>query len=153
MNDLLINILTHPAFGVITFLVGIWFGNHFALGRDRRKEFNDAATKLRDEFAPELSSLKHPSFDDTGDPSSLLLGAFNKHRIATDRFRSFLKGKARIEFEKAWLKYYAHDNDDVEDKTEFLIKYSPGWEGKPIHECRNLAIANIEKLLEFARHK
>lgn len=46
MNNFLINVPTHPAFGVVTFLIGLWGGNYFALSRDRRKEFNERSESL-----------------------------------------------------------------------------------------------------------
>jgi len=150
LPEFLVNTLTHPAF---TAIVGFVAGHFFAIGRDRRKEFNDASEKLRDAFAPELSTLKNPTFDTTIDPYNLLLGAFDKHRTAVVAFSHFLKEPRKRQFNQTWLKYYAHGADDEGDKTEFLIKYSPGWESKPIRECRDAAIFNIEKLLEFADHK
>lgn len=39
-------LLTHPAISLLIFLIGLLVGNWTAIGRDRRKEFNDAAGPL-----------------------------------------------------------------------------------------------------------
>lgn len=50
MNSVLLNI--------ITFLVGLLLGNRLAIGRDKRKEFNEAAKPIRTWL---LRELKKPS--------------------------------------------------------------------------------------------
>ncbi len=55
--DLFLHTITHPAFGVVTALIGFLLGNHFALGRDRRKEFIAAAVKFRSIVAKEMSEF------------------------------------------------------------------------------------------------
>jgi hypothetical protein len=152
LPEFLINILTHPAF---TAVIGFLAGHFFAVGRDRRREFNSAADAFRDAFTPALSAIRNPSFEETTnpiDPHDLLKEAFGKHRTAYEIFRLSLDGARRSKFDSAWINYYAYDNDS-KDGSEHLLKYSPGWESKPIKECRDDAIANIEKLLEFAKHK
>jgi len=155
LNDLFLNIITHTAFGTITFLVGMWGGHRLAIGRDRRKEFNDAASTFRNAFTSELSAIRNPSFDEntkTNDSYNLLKEAFGKHRTAYEAFRLFLESGRRNEFDEAWINYHAYDNVG-DGGYEHLLKYSPGWGEHTAIECRNLAITNIEKLLEFAQHK
>lgn len=43
--------------GLVTFLFGLLMGHRFALGRDKRKEWNDVVDRLRE---PLFKSLRHP---------------------------------------------------------------------------------------------
>jgi hypothetical protein len=138
------------------FVVGLV--NHFLTkSRDKEsraiKEFNEAAKSLRDAFGPELAALRSPSSDNPQeDPGILLFHAFEKHRVAVNAFRLFLKGIHQRSFDQAWHNYYSYDDSGV-DPYEYLVKYGPGWESKPIQECRSLAIDNIERILAFANQK
>lgn len=153
MIDFLIGVVTHPAFGAATFFIGLWSGNHFAIGRDRRKEHNDAVNKFRDAFKSELLSLNTSLTENYIDACDLLKPAFEKHRLAIFDFRPFLKGKKQKGFDQAWRNYYGYDGNQ-KVKIEFLFKYSgDGYEGEESRNRRSLAISNIEKLLEFAEHK
>lgn len=73
-------------------------------------------------------------------------------RAYTSRFQSklFLHGRRLRAFDRAWCKYYAYDETDT-GFCESLVKYSPDHEGTTNEECRDLAIANIEHLLHFAK--
>ena len=143
--------------------------NHFLTkSRDKEtraiKEFNEAGKKLRAAFSEELAALRSPIADDPPDPYILLLGAFERHRVAVTEFRRFLKGSSRRNFDTAWQEYYSYNNendgeDPIDPKVkgemshEYLIKYGPDWENTPERECRRRATKNIEKILEFAKHK
>jgi hypothetical protein len=72
--------------------------------------------------------------------------------VAVIAFRPFLNEIYQRQFDQAWQNYYAYD-DSGADPYEYLVKYGPGWEGKPIQECRSLAIDNIEKILAFAKQR
>ncbi len=50
--------LQHPALPLLTFLLGVLLGHRTALGRDRRKEFNEACDPVR---AWALAEAKGPS--------------------------------------------------------------------------------------------
>lgn len=153
MIEFLIGVVTHPAFGAATFFIGLWSGNHFAIDRDRRKEHNDAVSKFRGDFKSELLSLNTALTENYIDACDLLKAAFEKHRLAVFDFRPFLKGKRQEEFDQAWRDYYGYDGDQSV-KLEFLLKYSgKGYGGEELRSRRATAIANIEKLLEFAVHK
>lgn len=43
---------------LLTFLLGLLFGHRFALGREKRKEWNDAVERMR---IPLLKALNHPA--------------------------------------------------------------------------------------------
>jgi len=152
MIEFLVNTITHPAF---TAIVGFLAGHFLTIGRDRRKEFNKAAETFRDAFIPELSAIRTLSFPDTidtVDPYKLLKNAFDRHRVAYETYRPRVKRSHKRAFDRAWQNYYAYD-DTGEDAYEHLIKYSPFYIGTPNKECRELAVANIDKLLEFAQHR
>lgn len=140
-------------------IVGAIAGHYLTKSRNteerKAKIFNAAASAFRDAFAPELSAIKNPSFDETVEPvdlGTLLRNAFDKHRTAVTEFRRSLEGSRQREFDRAWHSYYAYD-DTGDDVYEHLVKYSPSYTGELRKECREFAIANIEKLLEFAQHK
>jgi len=145
------------SFGLVAGGAVVGVANHFLTkSRDKEsraiKEFNEASKSLRDAFNSELATLRNPSSDNPIDPYDLLYAAFEKHRGAVNAFRRFLKGISQREFDRAWHNYYAYDDTGI-DTYEHLVKYGPGWESKPPRECREAAIMNIEKLLEFAVHK
>ena len=126
-------------------------------GDDRRiKEFNTAADAFRDAFVSELSAIRNPSFNVTTkpiDPHDLLKEAFGKHRTAYEVFRLSLDSRRlRNEFDREWVNYYAYDNEG-NGGYEYLLKYSPGWGERTARECVDLAVTNIERLLDFAQHK
>jgi hypothetical protein len=150
VSEFLVNTLTHPAF---TAIIGFIAGHYLAIGRDRRKEYIDASAKFRDAFKSELLSLNTALTENYIDACDLLKAAFEKHRLAVFDFRLFLKGKRQEEFDQAWRNYYGYDGDQSV-KLEFLLKYSgKGYGGDEARSRRAVAIANIEKLLEFAGHK
>lgn len=46
-----------PFINIITFSAGLVLGNKYAIGRDRRKEFNDAAMPIRRKLQSQIRSL------------------------------------------------------------------------------------------------
>jgi hypothetical protein len=138
-------------------IVGAIAGHYLTKSRnteDRKiKEFNDASANFRDAFKSELLSLNTALTKDYIDACDLLQAAFEKHRLAVFDFRLFLRGNRQEEFDQAWRDYYGYDGDQ-KVKLEFLLKYSgKGYGGEEARSRRAAAIANIEKLLEFAGHK
>jgi hypothetical protein len=138
--------------GVIGVVLGHFLTKSRAAEERGIKYFNDTAAIFREAFIVELEEMKNPVPGATTDPHSILLAGFEKHRTAVHLFRFSLSKVRQDQFDRAWHNYYAYD-DTLEESAEYLIKYSPGWEQKPIQECRETAINNIEKLLEFAKHK
>ncbi|KAF0216564.1 MAG: hypothetical protein FD174_3658 [Geobacteraceae bacterium] len=53
MQDVVYGIITHPTFFIPAGLFGYLLGNWFTIGRDRRKEFNEAAEALFRELTNE----------------------------------------------------------------------------------------------------
>lgn len=53
-----------PYSGLITFALGLFFGNKYALGRDKRKEFNDIAVPLRGSLLKQIDSIKSGGYID-----------------------------------------------------------------------------------------
>lgn len=138
-------------------IIGAIAGHYLTKSRnteDRKiKEFNEASAKFRDAFKSELLSLNTALTENYIDACDLLKAAFEKHRLAVFDFRLFLKGKRQGEFEQAWRDYYGYD-EDQNVRVEFLLKYAGrGFGGEEARNRRSLAIANIEKLLEFAENK
>ena len=139
-------------FWALPVLLGALLTSVITRKHKEKERFNFACDTFQSAFDDELATLKNPSLENPVDIYTLLVNAFDKHRIAVEKFRLFLKRRRRRKFCQAWRNYYAYD-DTGEEATDFLLKYSPGWGNKLPSECRKLAIANIEKLLEFAKHK
>lgn len=137
-------------------VIGVVAGHFLTKSRDteqrRIQHFNNTAAVFREAFVPELAELKSPTLSEPTDIYHMLVTAFDKHRTATHIFRFALPEASREQFDRVWHKYYSYDETQKES-ADYLIKYAPGWSGKTVQECRNLAITNIEKLLDFAHHK
>ena len=58
MITIAIKILTNPFFSLITLLLGFLIGNRLAIGRDRRKEFNEVADPLAKILTEERNNLR-----------------------------------------------------------------------------------------------
>ena len=141
MINFLLNIITHPAFGVVTFFAGLILGNYFSIHRDRRIEFNKYAAVFRDEFVDEILEIRKAI--DTRDPNKQgNFFIFNFHgendlishekaKIIFEPYVSDLKG-----FNSAWYaythggKYGAIEKDTykhtivLRDHLEALLKFA-----------------------------
>ncbi|MGO4744014.1 hypothetical protein [Serratia quinivorans] len=53
-----------PFSGLVTFALGLYFGNKYAIGRDKRKEFNDIAVPLRVGLIKQIDSIKSGGYLD-----------------------------------------------------------------------------------------
>jgi hypothetical protein len=119
LNDFLINIIKHPAFGPVAFLTGILFGNHFAIGRDRRKEFNQAATTFTSKVLSELEGLYPIPTNWPLDIDRFLRDKFPKLQCAVAEFKTFLPLKKQAAFEKAWFIYRMGKDGREIDKEDY----------------------------------
>jgi len=139
VDDLVINLVTHPAFGVVTFFIGLWGGNHFALGRDRRKEFNDAA-----ETMCEILNKEH-KFPTPGS------------NLDFSTFKRFL-GKRELHCFNLAVKEYEKVKEEQKDKLYSPLDFCIGDEGRFVNPAKlyqdSSAIkAAIDNLLKFTLRK
>ena len=152
MSKLILDIITHPAFLIITTLIGFLFGNYFAFGRDRIKEFNKAAADFRATFVEEIRFID-PTYavDRAGkDIPEVLAATADKHEHALIVFKEYLSKRKRTNIEKAWKEYTG--------ETKLMGKYTfdqyvTYGKIKDAGNIRKLALSRIEKLLEFADPK
>lgn len=165
---MLVNIITHPAFGVVTFLIGLWGGNHFAIGRDRLKEFNDAAAEFMCAFTNEIRLVEESNT--ATDFINIFNKAYIRHYNALIRFQAYLSESGRTELKKAWNNHCFSKSLDEYERTLPSAKFShydhsqgiERVEGKPSiseeHEvsferAKTLAIKNLDTILSFSKFK
>jgi hypothetical protein len=139
MNDLVISLVTHPAFGVVTFFIGLWGGNHFALGRDRRKEFNDAAEVMCEILKKEH---KYPT------PGS---------NLDFSTFKRFLSKKESRRFNLA-VEEYENAKAEQKDKLFSPLDFCIGDEGRFVNPAKQYQDSStikdaIDNLLKFTERK
>ncbi len=132
---MLINILTHPAFWIVTFLAGILLGNFFAIGRDRRKEFNTASDEFRKIFTQVLVDIHDENV--LFDVYSVDKDVFKKLQVAYLIFRHYLKGIHRWRYDEAWDQY----RYDCKEHWDFDS------------DIRDAVAKDIEHLLEFTEYR
>ena len=137
--QLFINVITHPAFAVVTFLGGVWFGNHFALGRDRRKEFNEAAEIMFEDLRKER---KFPTLESS---------------IDFDKFRRVLNDREKRLFNKCIKEYEkvkAEQKNNVYSPVDFCIGYEGRFAMADYSYQDSTPIkAAIDNLLKFTERK
>ncbi|MBC8488841.1 MAG: hypothetical protein H8D45_22695 [Bacteroidetes bacterium] len=120
MYDLLINILTHPTIGIVTFLIGILLGNFFAIGRDRRKEINDAAVKFRSVIAEEISELQSgKQIDPWGDKNHL-----NFLYAGMLEFKCVLPPIKQKALDDLWQKYEKHKIFNAIEELNDILSFT-----------------------------
>lgn len=155
---MLIEIITHPGFSIVTLLIGIIIGHRLTLGRDKRQEFNKAATSFREAFLPELTYLEHNA--NTGNLGSsndlceiLLAGYVNRHLNAYQIFREYLSNREKVKFEKAWRKFcYHQDEPSVLFFEQYSWKIQGTGKGKEKY-YKQLALERLNELLKFSKIK
>jgi hypothetical protein len=158
MENVVINILTSPAFPLITLLLGFLIGHRLSIGRDKRQEFNKAATIFREAFLPEITYLRHnANIGNLGSSTNLnellFYGYVHRHLKALEIFKPNLSRKDRVGIDKAWKEYCCHPDNP---KIPFFEKYS--WmvanKGKDYeNELKTMALNRIENILKFAKTK
>jgi hypothetical protein len=116
------------ALSVVTFLIGLIAGNRLALGRDRRKEFNEAAQAIRDTLVMQKKRIRPTS------PSPTV--------VEIDRFEQLLPLWKRRGF-RAAFEHYLRSRRECEAREPLMggVVYT---DPAPIH-------ASIEHILKYTK--
>lgn len=133
--------------GIIGTSIGAYISHLFSENRRIKEEFNNAAVDFRAAFIEEQRLLDTNSLADrasAGSASSIIKNAINKHETAMIRFKPFICKAEISAYEEAWHNYAGNSQHFEQYTGDNVIKKE---------ERRKLALANIEKLLEFAKHK
>lgn len=131
------------------------------IGVFKRQEFNKAAAQFRNAFLGEILYLRD-NVKINGVGSSIRINEFlntaaiSKHMQALVQFEPFLNAKERERMYRAWDEYCHIEGtpQDQNEKRDFRfndymnIEYSKGRE-----EAKNIALQNINKILEVAGFK
>ena len=159
MGTIIVDFFTDPIFSIVTLLIGIFIGHRLAIGRDKRNDFNNAASDFRNAFLPEIIFLRHNAnvaggntSDDVG--GTLSFGYLHRHLHAFEVFRDTLPStKKKAGIDKAWQEY-CRDPDNPEDLCFGQYSCKP-TENTPERkaEFKRIALERIEALLKFAKHK
>ena len=83
MIEFLFNIIKdNPvSYGAVSFLTGTLFGHWLAIGRDKRKEFNDVAIPIRHAILKQIKLLESGRFDSlVSNDDFIMLGMLLSHR-------------------------------------------------------------------------
>jgi len=123
-----------------------WLAHFFSERRDRRKEFNQAATDFQCAFLEAKQKLRD---DPKADWSSILDSkVLLEHERAYFRFKPFLSDKDRRRFDDAWNIYFSHrphpgDRYPPEKRPE-------DWDNEK--NCKSF-LEQIDNLLDYAKLK
>lgn len=154
MNEIFINIITHPAFGIVAGGTGFMLGHYFSIGRDRRNEFNAAAAKLRNAFWPILNAMNSAHYNLQGDLGYFLEQSFFDLKAAVFDFSHYLPAKTKAEFLEAWYEYYCREDARHKNSNPFFEQYSTmRLTPEQVDEKKKFVQSRIEKILNFARQK
>ncbi len=111
------------AVGVITGGLVVYACHIYSRYRYRRKEFNKAASKLRNAFLREVAYLEYGDIDkseriSTGMINEFLAESGSEHLRAITNFKPFLSKRKRIALDKAWDEYCHPDGvpEDIDKK-------------------------------------
>ena len=113
------------------------------LAYDTRSEAN---RKLRAAFCEELAILQIKSMSGT-ELLDLLDGAFIKHQIAANEFKSHLVGSEYATFSQTWLAYHGYSDANESHDIQFFEKFI-FHNGKADQEE---VIEKIQVILDFAK--
>jgi len=130
-------------------LIGGIVGHRLALGRDKRKDFNDAAKIFRDSFTDEIRLLKksRPRRPDwsSKEPDTaykIIKKALAAHDVAYISFKYFLNKHRQKAFDESWREYSNH-----------LSEYDSGGDYAKEKEIRKTILCRIDYLCNFAKMK
>ena len=79
----------------------------------------------------------------------ILYKAFDSHQLAINEFGRYLSERNRMSLEREWKTYYKNPNKD----GKRLQQYESSGNREESEHRRKLALANLEKVLEFSKHK
>ena len=153
-------IIKNQFFSVATGLFGYLIGNHLALGRDKRKEFNNAASIFRNAFAEEIVLLKkekgrRPNWgnsDDKWQTAHEIVGkAIKKHELAYINFRHYIGFLKKSGFDSEWKKY-AEPNKEKAASNQF-VEYDSLGDFQEEKLIRQRVIDRINNLMSYAKPK
>lgn len=140
MWDFINEIIKNPFFGVATGLFGYIVGNRLSLGRDKRKEFNAAASVFREAFTGEIVSLskekgRRPDWGDVIHEKrqtayGITSAAIKKHTTAYITFKHYIGYFKLRGFDSAWVQY-AEPNKCKMKSAPFIEYESLGDYKKP----------------------
>jgi len=162
MIDIIVNIISHLVVGIITGLLGFWIGNKFAIGRDKRKEFNQAAAAFTNKVLVELEGLYPIPTNWPKDIDRFLRDRFPKLQVAINEFKSYLTEDQQIAFETAWFIYRLGEDGREVDKQSYWqympFKGSSKFDGVEVEfdNTKTYQVKfkrNVDNLLEYAKQK
>lgn len=147
-------------YGVCGTLIGGLAAHYLSKDREKRVEFNKAATTFRAAFV-EVQRLLDESknFDFVADgveTRNILLSCIVEHEKAKIIFSAYLSGNLLTSFNEAWKEYYSQETRNSECLEEYKsIQHEISIKNDFQHEkkVRELALSRIEKLLRFAEFK
>ena len=116
------------AFGLLTFLGGLLIGHRMTLSRDRRKEFNEVAARIRVALKSRTQSPR-PYFGTSGriDGTDMEL------------FLHLLSALSRRKFEQAWSRYEAECKNTNTDSLGGVSYKNPETVVEHLNEALNFA--------------
>jgi hypothetical protein len=156
MVTVAIEIFTSPFFPLVTLLLGFLVGHRLSIGRDKRKEFNDAATIFRNAFIPETTFLRHNAnvgeLGSSNDLGELLSFAYvRRHLKALEIFKNYLSPEDNRSIDKAWKEYCYHPKNI---DSLYFEQYSCKNETiQEVEKMKKIALKRLEKILEFGKQK
>ena len=134
--------------GIVGAIVGGVIGYTSAYFMSIRMARIKAGAKLRAAFAPEIAQMRlldnGTEIDASGqkiDCEKMLVSAFPRHAAAIEEFSSYLSGKQREKYYKAWREYY-----EVGGGIRFFNYYMGKQMGE---EPYKLFFNRIEAILQF----
>lgn len=133
--------------------IGAWIGHKFALGRDRRKEFQEAGKQFRESFIElrRLLALRHPNHvggQEFQEAFTLIPKYYNILYEAKVRFEPYIAKRCRPKFQSTWDRFCC-----VAGAIPYPTFADYKSLGNHIEELakRDLAIQRIELLCKFTR--
>jgi len=161
MWDFINEIIKNPFFGVATGLLGYVVGNRLSIGRDKRKEFNAAASDFREAFAEEIVNLskekcRRPDWSDAihgkkQTAQGIISAAIEKHTTAYTTFRHYIGYFKLRGFDTAWVQYTEPNKSKI--KNEQFLEYESLRDPKKEKEIRETILHRIKILLKYAKPK